>query len=1356
MSVFDSPAVWYREETKLESDDKYQLDQDGNFHYLTIKDVKKEDQTAYSCESKHRKTTATLHVEALIFFEQGLEDQYAIEGDAKAKFECEMSQPGESAKWFKDEEELQENDKYKMSAVGNSHTLTIHDIVVDDQTMYSCASRHRKTTAKLYVEGVIDFEPGLEDQYAVEFDKQAKFSCRMTQEDAEATWYKEEEVIEASDKFEIVRDGHEHHLIIKDIKLEDQTNYSCASKHRKTTANLFVEAFIDFEPGLEDQYAVEADEKAQFTCKMTKANADATWFRDDIVLEQSDKYEMLVDGQVHTLIIHDILLTDQTAYSCASKHNKTTANLFVEALIDFPSKLKDQYAVEGDAKAVFTCQMTAANSEATWYREDDVLEKSDKYETSVDGYVYMLVVKDVKREDETYYSCASKHRKTTANLYVEVPAKFVLGMEDRHAIEGDEQVVFNCAMSEPDRQVTWYREDEPLAADFKYELVSEGTMHRLIIRDVRRQDETTYACASKDDRTEANLTVEVLHKFTQGMDDQRATEGDVEAAFTCLMSEEDAKVQWYLEGQQLEPSDKFEMVTDGKLQELIIKNIVLEDETEYTCMSKDDSTTAKLYVEALPPEIKRGLEDVEIYEKETASFEIELTKPVEEFSWFKKGEKLEAGEKVAIERMNDLTFRLILRDAVLEDEGSIKFESGDLKSTAMLTVLALPSEIEKNLEDVEIYEKETATFELELTKPVDEYRWYKKGAVLEMGEKVKMVEEGSLYRLTLEDCQVDDQGAVKFESGHVRPSASLIVKALIKSPHGLQDQTIFETETASFEIELARPFDEFTWSKNGEALTSSDTVVMERDQCVYRLTLHKCRLSDTGEIRFGFLDLESTAKLTVKALLKKGLQDREVFETETAVFETELCKPVDEFRWFRKGEVLVPGADVVFETEEARYKLSLKNCRMADAGEIKFEFMGLETAANLTVKDMIKKGLEDVEIFETENASFQIILAKPIESYSWHQKGQKLEENENVVMQVDEFIYRLTLKNCSMEDAGSIKFEFFGIESNGSLIVKDLLKKGLDDVEIFEKETAYFQVVLAKAVKDFRWFKAGVILEPSDDCLIRAEGVLYSLTLKHCVIEDTSAIKFEFLNHETSGQLIVKALPPQLRRDLKDQEIWEEEAARFELELTKPVDVYSWFLKGEELAQGENVVFEDDGNVHRLILLNCRVDQTGAVRFSTGGLISSATLVVKALPIEIIRGLTDQEVFEMESASFEIELSRPVEDFKWYQKGIKLEETNNVSFEVVDERTYKVELRDCHLEDMGTVRFEAGSVKPSATLIVKGTQTLPIEIIRALQDQEVFEQESASFEIELGRALPGAKWYKKGAELESSDTVKID
>ena len=87
---------------------------------------------------------------------------------------------------------------------------------------------------------------------------------------------------------------------------------------------------VDFSPVLEDQYALEHDAQAQFFCKMTQPDAEATWFRGDQKIENSEKYEILVDGYDHTLVIKDIQLKDETSYSCASKHRKTTAKLFVE------------------------------------------------------------------------------------------------------------------------------------------------------------------------------------------------------------------------------------------------------------------------------------------------------------------------------------------------------------------------------------------------------------------------------------------------------------------------------------------------------------------------------------------------------------------------------------------------------------------------------------------------------------------------------------------------------------------------------------------------------------------------------------------------------------------------------------------------------------------------------------------------------------------------------------------------------------------------------------------------------------------------------------------------------------------
>ncbi|XP_035661605.1 titin-like [Branchiostoma floridae] len=419
-----------------------------------------------------------------------------------------MTQPDAKATWYKGEEKIRPSEKYHILVDGYEHTLIIKDIRLEDETSYSCESKHRKTNAKLFVEALLEFCPGLEDQYAIEYDAQAQFSCKMTQPDAEVTWYRGDDKIENSDKYEILLDGHDHYLIIKDIRMEDHTSYSCESKHRKTTANLFVEELVDFCPGLEDQYAIEYDAQAQFSCKMTKPNAEATWYKGDQKLENSDKYEITVDGQDHSLIIKDIRMDDDTVYSCESKHRKTSALLFVEALVDFCPGLEDQYAIEYDDQAQFTCKMTQPDAEATWYRDEEKIENSEKYEIVVDGYDHALVVKDIRMEDETSYSCASKHRKTTAKMFVEALVDICPGLEDQYAIEKDAQAQFSCKMTQPDAKATWYREEEKIENSEKYEIIVDGFDHSLTIKDIQLKDETSYTCASKHRESTAKLFVE--------------------------------------------------------------------------------------------------------------------------------------------------------------------------------------------------------------------------------------------------------------------------------------------------------------------------------------------------------------------------------------------------------------------------------------------------------------------------------------------------------------------------------------------------------------------------------------------------------------------------------------------------------------------------------------------------------------------------------------------------------------------------------------------------------------------------------------------------------------------------------
>ena len=68
------------------------------------------------------------------------------------------------------------------------------------------------------------------------------------------------------------------------------------------------------------------------------------------------------------------------------------------------------------------------------------------------------------------------------------------------------------------------------------------------------------------------------------------------ATFICEFSEENVKPVWMKGGQKLTTDNKYEIVTDKKVQKLIIRDVTVKDKGEYTCIYRDTSTWAKLVV----------------------------------------------------------------------------------------------------------------------------------------------------------------------------------------------------------------------------------------------------------------------------------------------------------------------------------------------------------------------------------------------------------------------------------------------------------------------------------------------------------------------------------------------------------------------------------------------------------------------------------------------------------------------------------------------------------------------------------------------------------------------------------------
>ena len=85
-------------------------------------------------------------------------------------------------------------------------------------------------------------------------------------------------------------------------------------------------------------------------------------------------------------------------------------------------------------------------------------------------------------------------------------------------------------------------------------------------------------------------------QFTKKLNDVKAKENDT-VTFVCEMSQEDLTPIWMKGGQKLSASQKYQLVTDKKVQKLIIRDVTIQDKAEYTCIYGETSTWAKLVVE---------------------------------------------------------------------------------------------------------------------------------------------------------------------------------------------------------------------------------------------------------------------------------------------------------------------------------------------------------------------------------------------------------------------------------------------------------------------------------------------------------------------------------------------------------------------------------------------------------------------------------------------------------------------------------------------------------------------------------------------------------------------------------------
>ncbi|XP_043440422.1 obscurin isoform X37 [Prionailurus bengalensis] len=1336
----EAPVEWRKGSETLRAGDRVSLRQDGTMCELEIRGLAMADAGEYSCVCGQERTSAMMTVRALpAEFIGRLRSKDATEG-ATATLHCELSKEA-PVEWRKGSETLRAGGRVSLRQDGTMCELEICDLAVVDTGEYSCVCGQERTSATLTVRALpAKFTKSLRKEEAME-GATAKLHCELSKV-APVEWRKGSETLRAGDRVSLRQDRTVCELEIHGLAVADAGEYSCVCGQEKTSTTLTVRALpAKFTKSLRKEEATEGA-TATLHCELSK-EAPVEWRKGSDTVRAGDRVSLRQDRTVCELEICGLTMEDAGEYSCVCGQERTSATLTVRALpAKFTKSLRKEEATEG-ATATLHCELSK-EAPVEWRKGPKTLRAGDRVSLRQDGTMCELEIRGLTMEDAGEYSCVCEQERTSATLTVRaLPAQFIQNLKTQEAMEGD-TATLNCELSKA-APVQWRKGSKTLRAGDRVSLRQDGTMCELKICGLAVADAGEYSCMCGQERTSAMLTIRAVPaKFTKSLRKEEVTEGAT-AKLHCELSKA-SPVEWRKGSATLRAGDRVSLRQDGNMCELEICGVAMEDAGEYSCVCGQERTSAMLTVRGLPAKFTKSLKKEEATEGATAKLCCELSKvaPVE---WRKGSETLRAGDRVSLRQEGNVC-ELEIRGLAMVDAGEYSCVCGQERTSAMLTVRALPAKFTKSLRKEEAMEGATATLRCELSKAVP-VEWKKGSATLRVGDRVSLRQDGNMCELEIRGVAMEDAGEYSCVCGQERTSAMLTVKALpAEFTKSLRKEEATEGATATLRCELSKVVP-VEWKKGSETLKAGDRVSLRQDGTVCELEIRDLAVADAGEYSCVCGQERTSATVTVRAVpakFTKSLRNEEATEGATAMLRCELSKAVP-VEWTKGSETLRAGARVSLRQDGTACELEIRGLAVEDAGEYSCVCGQERTSATLTIQAVpakFTKSLRKEEATEGATAKLCCKLSKvaPVE---WRKGSKTLRVGDRVSLRQDGNMCELEIHGVAMEDAGEYSCVCGQERTSAMLTVRALpakFTKSLRKEEATEGATATLRCELSKAVP-VEWKKGSETLRAGDRVSLRQDGTVCELEIRDLAVADAGEYSCVCGQERTSATVTVRAVPAKFTKSLRKEEAMEGATAKLHCELSKASPV-EWKKGSATLRVGDRVSLRQDGNMCELEIRGVAMEDAGEYSCVCGQERTSAMLTVRALPAKFTKSLRKEEAMEGATATLRCELSKAV-PVEWKKGSETLRAGDRVSLRQ-DGTVCELEIRDLAVADTGEYSCVCGQERTSATVTVRAPQVVFREPLRSVQAEE---GASATLRCELSQPNAAVVWSKGGLELQA-------
>ncbi|XP_031759574.1 obscurin isoform X20 [Xenopus tropicalis] len=1358
-----APSVsWRKGITEIKPSEKYEISQKGIALSLQVNDLEKSDSDIYICDIRDAQTKANLTVKGhKVLIVEDLEDIEVYEGES-ATFKCRISPAHyRNVQWSLDKTPLHTNDVNEIQAHPDGyHTLSLKQLSLKDCGVVTFEAGNQKSSVNLVVkEKPCIITKALSDCEVTEGEN-VTLHCKTSKANGSVKWYKDGKVLRPSSKFQIDRSGCEASLVICNAMGIDSGTYVCEFGTSKTSAVVAVKApQAYFKRELQSAEAVEG-ETATLWCELSNPNAEVEWSKDGNVLKASKKHEMRVKDHRVELLIHHLVEEDAGTYICATGDRKSSATLTVKAeQVLFKRGLRNEKAKEGGSVKLH-CELSKASGSVRWMKGSQVLENGDKYNMKLLGAVAELFILNAKPEDSGDYTCDTGDQKSTAHVTVTaLPVRFKQDLKDAEVEEGS-SVTLSCEVTKPDAPVTWKKGVTTLQANEKYEFRQKECLVDLTIHKVGPEDSGTYTCDTGDQQTSARVKVKELPAlFKEGLKPQQVSEGEC-AALRCELTKANVSVEWKKDHRMIKQSKKYKIRQEGAVSELVIRDLVLEDSGDYSCVCGEQKTTAAVTVAASPPRFSEELKDEKATEGQQATLHCELTKPGAVLEWKKGQSSLKPGGKYSM-RQEGFSAELLISNLEESDSGDYTCECGNQQTTATLTVNALPVFFKKNLRDAVATEEETVTLHCELSKPTTNVEWKKGHRQLKGSDKYTMKIEDLVAELIIHDLNVKDSGDYTCLCGDQDTTANLTVNALpILFKEELSNEESTEGETVTLRCILTKPPDHVEWKQGQRALRPSPKYEMRVDGATAELIIHHLEVKDMGEYACVCGEQQTTAVLIVNALpthFKHGLKNENIKEGDQAILHCELSKPDVTVQWRKNGEVLATSEKHVLRQDGAIAELVVPHVEEEDAGIYTCICGNVETSSTLTVIALpprFKEDLKNSEAVEGDSITLRCELTKSNASVGWRRGGKALRPNDKYKMRQEGLVTELVISQLELQDAGKYTCVCGDFETTALLTVNAVppqFEEELRSKEAMEGGSVALSCKLTKPNAVLEWRRGHKTLKSCDKYKINQEDLDAELIINNLDLKDAGEYTCVCGVHQTTASLTVNALPPQFKVELKNKEVNEGESITLHCELTKAKALLEWRKEQSILKQSDKYKMKQDGKVAELLVCNLDLKDAGQYSCACGEQKTTAVLTVNALPIVFIEELRNEIGTEDQDITLRCELNKHKEPVVWKKDNREMKPSDKYIIQR-DGGVAQLKILKLNVKDAGSYTCICGDQETTAKLTV---QELPALFVEELQHTEEREGQKAMFHCRLTKPNARVEWKKGHETLKPNDKYQL-